>query len=100
MVKRTARPSGRNRGQEYAASPLALSSFSNSSASPPFAETLKSPTPLRVNTIVSSGPQAAPSDGELVGATMMGEPPPIGTFFKAVMPSKKPIHAPSGDTNG
>ena len=50
--------------------------------------------------IVPSGPQLAPKAVPSGRPSVTAGPPVIATFFSALTPSKKPIHWPSGETNG
>ena len=100
MVKRTPSPPGNISGHRW--SPCSGSGVVSSIGSPPSAETRQSPLgALVAKTMVSSGPQLAPS-GTPSGSSLMvtGGPPRIETFLNLLRPrAKYPTQLPSGETN-
>src|SRR5262245_59316803 len=97
IVKSTAAPPGRARGQRWLSSPSA--SDENGSARPPSAGTRDNPTLFAgVIRIESSGSHASPR-GVNTLASATGAPPSMASFFN--WPSaKKPMNLPSGEKNG
>lgn len=95
----TALPPGRTCGHRWVSSLFSASSSVSASGTPPAADTRNNPLDgSGVKTIVPSGLQLAPRL-RLTSHNLIGVPPLIGTFFKAVGVTK-PSQSPSGEKNG
>src|SRR6185369_15939729 len=99
MVNRIALPDGRKDGWRKKRSPRSSSTFNSSVGDPPDAGTRKRSN--HANTIVSSGPQAAPAIPLTASVILIGAPPLSATLRSVpVGACQKPSHLLSGEKNG
>src|SRR5262249_55089367 len=94
MVKRSARPPGRNSGHQKAASPLRWSATAKTPGCAPPAETRKRRFPT-ANAIWSDSqlaPRCPESPPILTYVSSVAGPPVTATFLSEANPSKNPIH--------
>src|ERR1051326_4457708 len=100
MVNSSCLPPGRNCGRQWDRSPFDLSTCVRNFSVPPLAGTCRRPFGS-VNTIVSSGPHAAPQLKRPL-QSVIGVPPAIGIFFTnaASVLVENAIHWPSGEISG